>query len=464
MMSCTAEHDSPPCGRVLLCVLVAAALTACAGKPNQPRGAESVVGRIVANDAGLVPQPLARHVVADSVEGSRNVVLNAMLAAKVAFDIGAVKQSRALLDEAYQRIEVVYADNAAAAKARSTFAPEATKDFKGEPYERAMLGYYLGLSDLITGDLDNARSAFKWGEFQDTMSASEVYQGDMASLMFLEAWVDHCRGKRTTAVERFQQAAKARPGLNVPQESHNLLVIHETGAAPAKVRSGKHGEELSYEPDRGSAARPRQFEVDGSRISLALAEDIHWQATTLGGRQVDKLLAGKASFKNNAQAVSTTGKAFTLVGIEAMKAGAMSGDRSTFLAAQGVAGIGLAMNIFGGIAASAAKPEADIRTWSNLPGKLYFTTAQIAMPASGKVANVKVLAGVSGGEVLVRALPTGNTPCALARYSDLATETWAQDDPATWVSIAGMNKQAAAEPAKPVTATSDKPTKMRATF
>ena len=39
--------------------------------------------------------------------------------------------------------------------------PEADKDFKGDPYERAMVGYYLALADFSDADLDNARAALR---------------------------------------------------------------------------------------------------------------------------------------------------------------------------------------------------------------------------------------------------------------------------------------------------------------
>ncbi|MEC8183119.1 MAG: hypothetical protein VX123_13805 [Pseudomonadota bacterium] len=48
----------------------------------------------------------------------------------------------------------------AAGLARSNFAREDVKDFKGEPFERAMVFYYLGLSYLALGDFENARASF----------------------------------------------------------------------------------------------------------------------------------------------------------------------------------------------------------------------------------------------------------------------------------------------------------------
>ena len=68
----------------------------------------------------------------------------------------------------------------AAELARSNFAREDVKDFKGEPFERAMVFYYLGLSYLALGDFENARTSIKAGEYQDNLSRAEKYQADFA--------------------------------------------------------------------------------------------------------------------------------------------------------------------------------------------------------------------------------------------------------------------------------------------
>lgn len=430
---------------VLTALALAAGLVGCGSAPVASTAGHSVLAQGLADPSGRIPRPLAEHALTDRAEGPRNVVLNAMLAGKTAMDIGAPKQARAALDLAYQRIETIYADNAAAAKARSTFVPEANKDFKGEPYERAMVGYYLGLADLVAGDLDNAKSAFRWGEFQDTMSASEQYQSDMASLMFLAAWVDQCRGQRVAAAERFEIARQARPALKPPATDHNVLFILEAGTGPAKTRSGKHGEELSYLPGAElKAGSEVEFRVDAQSFKGVLAEDLHWQANTLGGRQVDKILAGKAVFKDNATQVARVGQGAALVGTEVMRIGAELGDRRSLNLGAATAVGGLLFSLIGSATAAAARPEADTRTWSNLPAALFLGTGKwTADPSAALRVRVSGPAQLGGGQSEQSALRIPGTACHLARLSTTPAQAWNNTAPGAWVAADELARQPA---------------------
>lgn len=439
------EGGKGPCRpTVAVAMAVASLLAACGSAPVAPTASPSALAQGLADSAGRIPSPLAGHVLTDRAEGPRNVVLNAMLAGKAAMDMGAPKQARAVLDLAYQRIETIYADNEAAAKARSTFVPEAKKDFKGEPYERAMVGYYLGLADLLTGDLDNAKSAFRWGEFQDTMSASEQYQSDMASLMFMAAWVDQCQGRRVAAADRFEIARKARPALKPPAPDHNVLFILEAGSGPTKTRSGKYGEELAYVPGVELATNTEvQFRAGTQSFTGVLAEDLHWQANTLGGRQVDKILAGKAVFKDNATQVARAGQGAALVGSEILRVGAELGDRRAVNLGAATAVGGLLFSIIGSATASAARPEADTRTWSNLPAALFMSTGKLDA-SSGPRLPVKVsgLGQLGGGNPEATPQPIPGTQCHVARLSTAApVAAWNGAEPRAWVAADDLARQ-----------------------
>lgn len=411
-------------------------------------------GPDAAAPAIMIPAPLVPHVQADQMQGQRGRVLNDMQAAVVAFAIGANKYARALLVDAYEQIEIIYANSASAAAARSKFVPEANKDYKGEPYERAMVGYYLGLTDMIQGDMDNAQASFRWGEYQDTMSASESYQNDMAALMFLRGWVNQCTDNHVTAAEDFRLAQSARPTLPIPPKEHNLLLIAEVGSAPVKWSSGQYQEELRYKPgDEGSAPPAITFNVasattqagaattKGSKpkygLSTAeaeLAEDLYWQATTLGGRAVDKILAGKAAFKEGAQTTANVAGAVAQVSTNMAMLSALSGDRNS---ANAFAGLGMAsafLSLGAQMASAAARPAADTRYWSNLPGKLMFATLQVA----GDVSDAAVTINQPGGRTIGKGMSvfrTGNN-CQLAWVRDTnVAPAWVAASPSAWVAL-----------------------------
>lgn len=481
MTPSTAEHcrrggPAGPAGWPALAAGLALAWAAAgcsstgAGAAAQARGGE--LGRVMAGQSARLPRPLKPYVDADRNEGERNLVLNAMVAGKEALDLGAVAQARAALDLAYQRIETIYADNPAAQQARSKFAPEARKDFKGEAYERAMVGYYLGLADMLMGELDNAKASFKWGEFQDTLSAAEVYQGDMASLRFLAGWVEHCQGKATSARESFRLARELRPELQVPPADANVLLILEAGPAPRKTRSGRHGEELSFVTQaRMDGDVQARFSLDGGSITGALAEDVHWQASTLGGRAVDRILAGKAAFKDNATTVAQAGSAVATVGLEVMRLGAVTGDRNTLNLGGYSALAGMLFNMAGSATAAATTPEADIRFWSNLPAGVFMATAAVA---PDKLAGLQVSghapAQLGGTAAQAGSRPVPGTRCHVARLAaGSSAGSWNQADAGAWIALDELERAPAqasrntSDPDKP-RAPPPKTAPVRATF
>ncbi|MEC7570830.1 MAG: hypothetical protein VX394_02160, partial [Pseudomonadota bacterium] len=188
-------------------VIPVALAVACAGPPGaweRPVPAAELAVAMADKPAVLAP-----YVETLLAQGPRNAVLNHGRIGFLAFELGRPRLAQAQLENAAQAIETVYADNPAAELARSNFAREDVKDFKGEPFERAMVFYYLGLSYLALGDFENARASFKAGEYQDSLSRAEKYQADFALLNFLAGWAAHCAGR--PAGRRRRQFRGRRP-------------------------------------------------------------------------------------------------------------------------------------------------------------------------------------------------------------------------------------------------------------
>src|SRR5690606_38466151 len=62
---------------------------------------------------------------------------------------------------------------------------ESSKTWKGDPHEKAMNAFYLGLLDWWAGEPDNARAAFRAGIFADAESEAGDAQVDFALLYWL---------------------------------------------------------------------------------------------------------------------------------------------------------------------------------------------------------------------------------------------------------------------------------------
>ena len=97
--------------------------------------------------------------------------------------------------------------------------------------------------------------------------------------------------------------------------------------------------------------------VTAGDAALPVLGDIGWQATTLGGRQVDTVLKGKASFREGSETVGEIG----MIGFQAALG---SGDSG---AAGALAVVGIAAMML----SAATKAKADIRHWENLPDRIH---------------------------------------------------------------------------------------------
>jgi tetratricopeptide (TPR) repeat protein len=309
-------------------------------------------------------------------QGERNAVLNQMRTGLAALELGEDAAAADAFDLVLQGIEAVYADTEAAAQARSKFVKENAKDFKGEPYERAMAYYYRGLLYLRGGDYENARASFRGGLLQDTLAADEEYAQDFALLAFLDGWASHCNGDPDLAAASFAEAQGYRPELQPPAENHSLLLIAESGRSPIKLATGKHQEAFQFRRGGGLVATRVDFASAGQSQRGVLSEDVFWQATTRGGREVDQILAGKAQFKDG-MAVAGSG----LMAVGALTAlSATNGHGGTNGSAL-AAGVGLVvMGAMAGAVAAATTPAADIRYWDNLPDRVHLATARLDEP------------------------------------------------------------------------------------
>ncbi|MGB1006978.1 MAG: hypothetical protein ACPGVX_07360, partial [Thalassobaculaceae bacterium] len=228
------------------------------------------------------PAVLAPYVETLLAQGPRNAVLNHGRIGFLAFELGRPRLAQAHLENAAEAIETVYADDPAAERARSNFAREDIKDFKGEPFERAMVFYYLGLSYLALGDYQNARASFKAGEYQDSLSQAKKYQADFALLNFLAGWAAQCAGRPAAAAESFAAAARHRPDLAPPAQGANRLILFEAGGGPVKWTAGAHRHLLKTRPGQAPAEPAPTVDQAGTPPALVKAANLYHQASTRG--------------------------------------------------------------------------------------------------------------------------------------------------------------------------------------
>ncbi|MBZ2208796.1 hypothetical protein [Massilia soli] len=309
----------------------------------------------------------------------KDATLVTLQAGLAALSENRLPEARRHFDDALDVIEGMFANTQAAANARSLWYEEGAKEFKGEPYERAMAFYYRGLAYLIEADYENARASFRSGLMQDAFAEEQQNRSDFTSLMLLEGWTNQLLGAKSQAGEAYQEAVRLRAGLPVPPAGANVLVIAELGGSPRKVGDGIDNQEIVYRGPKRTPERSVSIDIDGKAVRPVLIEDVFFQASTRGGRPIDRLIAGKASFKETSGEI---GMALT----------SLASESSLMMSAVGGKGGG---NVMGGLAAIGAissiisanvKPRADVRYWNNLPETLHAT----AFTHTGLPANISV--------------------------------------------------------------------------
>jgi tetratricopeptide (TPR) repeat protein len=350
------------------------------------------------------------------IEGERNATLNFKRIGLAALASGNIDIAEKALDAAVARIEMVYADNAEAQKAKSLWNAEKVKDFKGEPYERAMAFFYRGLVYAAKNDFQNARAMFKQADYQDTVAELEQFAGDFSLMPYMAGWASYCDGNTAMAKDFLEQAAKADARYNSVSVDRPMLVLFETGRAPFKYGGGRHGELLKWSAYSSLGdEQPKRICVSGSAQActeeLTLAADIGFQATTRGGRPVDAILQGKAAFKDNATDVAT---AANVVGQLGAIRGGHGGDTL------GV--IGLLGSMAASSAAGAAQAQADIREWEQLSNNMWLATGVAKSKSPRLLVRVDV-AGTAVDKQADRIIDTPSCQLYWGRSIDLASTT-----------------------------------------
>jgi tetratricopeptide (TPR) repeat protein len=347
-------------------------------------------------------------------DGEWGAVLNLNRLGLAAMEKQRYGLARKAFDEAIARVEAIYADDENAKNARSVFNGEKVKDFKGEPYERAMLYYYRGLLYIQENDYQNARASFLAADRHDTLSSAEnaTYVGNFGLMKYLAGWASHCDGDNTRASQLISEARSADSKiLGLPERPANSIILIDAGPGPVKWGDGKYKEVLKFKAGDGVYPSIAVKAKDGKAlVDPVMAGDLNFQATTRGGREIDGIIAGKAQFKDTA---GNIGNASMQIGAQAAALGIVSGNRDL-----GNAGmIGLLVGMVAKGVEQATTPAADIRGWDSLPGKVMVISAN-------EIANAPLEFTVSGAFKPI-SLQATNGSCSVAwarTSSSLGTE------------------------------------------
>lgn len=349
--------------RFVLSLIAILALGACATRPAAP--ADDAYARALPS----VPPTLRSSLELTEQEGPRNAVRNLTDFAVNAMNVEHYAVAERALDAAIARIDSILPNDVNAARAKGKFHAEDVKDFKGEPYERAMVYYYRGLLFARSGDFQNARASFLAGGWQAAVSPQEKFGKTFGLMSLLGSWASRCEGETARAQDLQAAAEREDPGLRDALPVGNALVLFESGEAPRKQRAGKHGEVLTFTAGARLDATPIASGVAAMGAAsawqpkLAKAADLSTQATSRDGRPIQGILDGKAQFKDTTE---TVGVVATTMGQQMILAN-VTGNRDL----NNLGLLGMVIGIGSSIASKATKPQADTRQIRLLPNEVH---------------------------------------------------------------------------------------------
>ena len=357
---------SPIKSITLFCAALLALVTGCVNQAQQQ--AEDAIGDYFTGNFATAQQlllPLADN-------KNENFVLNndrLGSAALANYDLDTAEKSFLRSYEVINSVGV----NDGGRSLGAVLVSENVKVWKGQPFERAMVNFYLGLVYYMRHDYGNARGAFEnalfklrdYGEGDQAGDRYRAVESNFALAYLMLAKSYQRLGRDDLAKQNFDRVAQlapylaplADPKLNADS---NLLLIVEYGHGP-RLETNFDGSITGFAPTPPQAGPvpPPAVIVDGAFVDLrgtnrppvdllALAQDRRWES-------IDTIRAIKSGLG--------TGLVAAGVGTAALR---RHPDPAVSL---GLIGTGLLLK---------ATSQADTRQWEMLPRTVFVLPLRVA--------------------------------------------------------------------------------------
>lgn len=171
----------------------------------------------------------------------RNLALWSNQLASVYLGEGNQQKAKDALIDAYSLINNIAAFRNLESKAIGLTGEEATKAYKGDPYEKVFNSLYLGLLFYADNDLDNALASFKNGILCDSDVEGNLYKSDVAPLYLLAARIEAERSNKSMSDDYFN---KAKEALCLSHPSNRVIVSNEQALITERDEKQKELEKI----------------------------------------------------------------------------------------------------------------------------------------------------------------------------------------------------------------------------
>ncbi len=243
-----------------------------------------------------------QHLKPLALKTDENFVLNNVRLGSAALNDYNLDEAEAAFLRAYEVMNSVGVNDGGRSLG-AVLVDEKIKVWKGEPFERAMANFYLGLIYYMRQDYGNARGAFenalfKLRDYGEAKGKNDQYQEaesnfGLATLMLAKSYQRLGRGD--LAEQNFKRAVELRGYLGPVadprrNESSNLLLVVDFGRGPQKVTNFDGAiVGLGPKPQEAGPIPQPMVRVDGETVDLqgagrppvdllALAQDRRWQS------------------------------------------------------------------------------------------------------------------------------------------------------------------------------------------
>ena len=287
----------PPCRLLAAGLWLLLPLTGCAPNRAQQQADRAVSDYLVGDYPSAVQrlEPL-------SAKTNENFVLNNLRLGSAALANYDLDTAEAAFLRAYEVLNSVGVNDGGRTLG-AVLVSENIRIWRGEPYERAMANFYLGLVYYMRHDYNNARAAFenalfKLRDYGGDAGAADEYrevENNFALAYLMLARSQQRLGRDDLAARSFARVAELRQYLSELADPRlhadsNVLLVVDFGYGPEKVTGGD-GSIVGFAPSPAEEGPPpparvevngRVYDVDGLARPpvdlLVLAQDRRWQS------------------------------------------------------------------------------------------------------------------------------------------------------------------------------------------
>lgn len=174
---------------------------------------------------------------------------------------GKTKEAQVAFMDAYLVMNNITAFKDLESRSVGLMGAEATKAYKGDPYEKVFNSFYVGLLFCSDKDFENALAVFKNGILCDSDVQSNLYKSDVTLLYLMASRVESLQKNQSMADDYFKQAQEA---FYLSYQDNRPLVSQEQALLDALAKKQKTltEKEAPYKNETGKDTKKMSAQVE----------------------------------------------------------------------------------------------------------------------------------------------------------------------------------------------------------